>query len=404
MNTLSSAVLSILGLALTCSSSSLTAQDIVTFTNGTRADADAVNANFQAVNTKATTAATVAAAAKAKADAAATQGSVSILSTSVANLTSAIAVTAPKVQLDRRLQFPNSPTQYRDIVLYEGANNDHQFYGFGISDATLRYQVVSDQASHVFFAGASTTTSRELMRIRGDGNVGIGATNPGSKLTIQTTSGQYGWEHTDGTRSLSSFVGTSGAWVGTGSNDPLSLYALSGSQFVRLTTDGRFGIMRNPTTNVLEVEGNASKSSAGSWLANSDRRIKEDVHPIRNALQRLDHVRLVDFRYTREYMQKHPTLDDRRYMNVIAQEFAEVFPDHVKSSGEKLADGSEILQVDSYPLTIYTAAAVQELHRETQSLRGANEALAAENRELRGRLEALEAAVAQLQPAAAARK
>jgi len=162
--------------------------------------------------------------------------------------------------------------------------------------------------------------------------------------------------------------------------------------------------MRNPTTNVLEVEGNASKSSAGSWLANSDRRIKEDVHPIRNALQRLDHVRLVDFRYTREYMQKHPTLDDRRYMNVIAQEFAEVFPDHVKSSGEKLADGSEILQVDSYPLTIYTAAAVQELHRETQSLRGANEALAAENRELRGRLEALEAAVAQLQPAAAARK
>ena len=62
-------------------------------------------------------------------------------------------------------------------------------------------------------------------------------------------------------------------------------------------------------------------------------------------------------------------MDGRRYLNVIAQEFAEVFPEHVKSSGEKLPDGSEILQVDTYPLTIYSAAAVQELHRENEALK-----------------------------------
>ena len=54
---------------------------------------------------------------------------------------------------------------------------------------------------------------------------------------------------------------------------------------------------------------------------------------------------------------------------MVAQEFAEVFPDHVKSSGETLPDGSAILQVDTYPLTIYSAAAVQELHRENKSLK-----------------------------------
>jgi hypothetical protein len=54
-------------------------------------------------------------------------------------------------------------------------------------------------------------------------------------------------------------------------------------------------------------------------------------------------------------------------LNVIAQEFAEVFPDHVQSSGEKLPDGSEILQVDTYPLTIYSAAAVQELAAKVES-------------------------------------
>jgi len=58
------------------------------------------------------------------------------------------------------------------------------------------------------------------------------------------------------------------------------------------------------------------------------------------------------------------------YPNVIAQEFAKIFPNDVKGSGETLPDGSEILQVDTYPLTIYSAAAVQELHRENQLLRG----------------------------------
>jgi hypothetical protein len=41
----------------------------------------------------------------------------------------------------------------------------------------------------------------------------------------------------------------------------------------------------------------------------------------------------------------------------------------VKGSGQRLPDGSEILQVDTYPLTIYSAAAIQELHRENQQQR-----------------------------------
>jgi cell division protein FtsB len=55
----------------------------------------------------------------------------------------------------------------------------------------------------------------------------------------------------------------------------------------------------------------------------------------------------------------------------------------VKSSGEKLADGSEILQVDTYPLTIYSAAAIQELNQKIEDQR-------AENAELKARLEKLE--------------
>ena len=132
---------------------------------------------------------------------------------------------------------------------------------------------------------------------------------------------------------------------------------------------GKVGIQRSPTTNALEVNGNASKSIAGSWLSNSDRRIKTDIESISGALEKLDQVRLVDFRYRQDYLVSHPEIEDRRYPNVIAQEFAKVFPDDVKSSGETLADGSEILQVDTYPLTIYSAAAVQELHQENKRLK-----------------------------------
>lgn len=150
---------------------------------------------------------------------------------------------------------------------------------------------------------------------------------------------------------------------------------------------GNVGIQRSPTANQLEVEGTASKTTAGSWLANSDARIKKDIQPVTDALAKLGQVRLVSFRYADDYRQAHASIEDRPYLNVVAQEFRKVFPEHVRSSGEKLADGSEMLQVDTYPLTIYSAAAVQELNHKMEVGNRKSEAsiqeLRAENAELK---------------------
>jgi hypothetical protein len=81
------------------------------------------------------------------------------------------------------LQFSNN-TANRKIVLYEGANNDHQFNGFGLNPGVLRYQVNNTSDDHVFYAGTSTTTSNELLRIKGNGNTGIGTAIPASKLEV----------------------------------------------------------------------------------------------------------------------------------------------------------------------------------------------------------------------------
>jgi hypothetical protein len=81
------------------------------------------------------------------------------------------------------LQLGNSIAN-RKIVLYDTNNNDHQFYGLGINGATFRYQTDSVLADHVFFAGVNATTSSELMRVKGNGNVGIGTSIPSAKLEV----------------------------------------------------------------------------------------------------------------------------------------------------------------------------------------------------------------------------
>lgn len=86
-----------------------------------------------------------------------------------------------------QLQFDNNVLN-RKIVLFENANNDHEYYGFGINDFTMRYQVGATNNSHVFYAATSATTSNELMRIQGNGNVGIGTSSPIYNLDVNGTS------------------------------------------------------------------------------------------------------------------------------------------------------------------------------------------------------------------------
>jgi hypothetical protein len=84
----------------------------------------------------------------------------------------------------KKLQFPNDTTTNRHIVLFESTNNEHQFYGFGINNNVLRYQLDGTAANHIFYAATSSTTSTELMRIQGNGTVGIGTSSPSSSYKL----------------------------------------------------------------------------------------------------------------------------------------------------------------------------------------------------------------------------
>jgi hypothetical protein len=195
-------------------------------------------------------------------------------------------------------------------------------------------------------------------------------------------------------------TGYFGVARGTTASDPMVLRIGVGGSFSipanlqSINLGDRVGILRDAVSNALEVNGNASKSAAGDWLANSDRRIKTGIAPIPNALDIIMQLRPVTFRYDAAYRAGHRGLDDKRYYNVIAQEFANVFPEAVRGSGEYLAGRAkspenEILQVDTYPAQITAIAAIQELAVQDDALRDEVAALKRDNAALRQQIDAL---------------
>jgi co-chaperonin GroES (HSP10) len=113
-------------------------------------------------------------------------------------------------------------------------------------------------------------------------NVGIGTTTPELKLHIVGG--------TDVGLSGGGYIQTG---LTTGSNlviDNNEIMARNNGGASNLLINffgGNVGIGRTPATNVLEISGAASKSTAGDWLANSDVRLKKNISPL-NSHEMLD--------------------------------------------------------------------------------------------------------------------
>ena len=79
--------------------------------------------------------------------------------------------------------------QNRRIQLFENASNDHEYYGFGINSGTLRYQLPDITANNVFYAGTGSTSSNEIFRIAGNGDITAAGNINGQALSA--TSGTF---------------------------------------------------------------------------------------------------------------------------------------------------------------------------------------------------------------------
>ena len=215
--------------------------------------------------------------------------------------------------------------------------------------------------------GSRTTPRRaEIMRLKGNGNVGIGTNDPKHRLQVEGNMALRGNGPTLG------FIDTvSGSYVGDNSHQNAIIHVNAGFFYIltgNANDDGTFDwayvannrwpMELNLTNNNAVFGGNVN---AMSFTNASDYRLKEDFKPIERPLEKVLALKPINFKWI---------YNDDRVDGFIAHEVQEILPDAV--FGEKDAIDKEG-KIDSQHLNMLSiipvlTAAMQEQQKMIDSL------------------------------------
>ncbi|MBK9014532.1 MAG: tail fiber domain-containing protein [Saprospiraceae bacterium] len=159
----------------------------------------------------------------------------------------------------------------------------------------MNYDVPSGNA-HVFYAGGKNGTGTELMRIKGDGHVGIGTSSPGgNKLFVQgnpTISSHHLIVALNTSATPSDLFAIWGHSVQPGGygnggrfqGGNLGVYAL-----------GDIAILGDGSTYAGYFAGNLHYT--GTLSGPSDRRFKEDIEILTGALSKVNNLKIYSYHF-----------------------------------------------------------------------------------------------------------
>lgn len=203
------------------------------------------------------------------------------------------------------------------------------------------------------------TTGRDVITFeRHSNNVGIGTTNPDSKLHVKGgTSASITLEsNATKTALLSGYDGDIAAFV-----IAKDAHSLSDEWYMTINKDGRVGIGTTWLDHRLNVWGNAIKSQGGgSWATWSDIRLKNKQEEFDAGLKEIMMLRPIRYRYRKD----NPLglIDQGDHIGLSAQEVQKVIPEAVSKNNKGY------LMLNNDPIIWAMLNAIKEQQRKIEEL------------------------------------
>lgn len=248
------------------------------------------------------------------------------------------------VHPNAQLQLSNTLAN-RKIVLWDGSNNDHQYFGLGIEPGTMRYSVAGTDNVHRFYAGTSTGSSQLLMSIWGNKNLIIGTQNGGSRVGINSINPSYALE----------IVQAGGRGLAIIDPGTYNYYGMNTHLFG--STNNLYFLYNDA--------GIAFISSDGSYHSGSDERLKDNIKPMPETLSKLMQLK------PKTYAMKYNNPDKKSSLGFIGQELNTYFPELVSvtdgaSFGHKEIE--ELHAVNYSGLSVIAIKGIQEQQQQIMDL------------------------------------
>ncbi len=253
--------------------------------------------------------------------------------------------------------------------------------GLGTTNPRNTLDVEGNAVIGVTYSGTNTAPANGLLV---EGNVGIGTTTPGAMLGVKHNSVVDNpqlllvEDGDDYSRLMMKSTANDNSWTiaaltnATDANSKLNFY-YSGtggeSDKVTITGDGKMGIGVGAPSNALTLPNNADATGQGlanAWQTYSSRRWKENIKPLKGALEKV--LRLQGVSYDWKANGKHD-------IGFIAEEVGKIIPEVVDFE----ANGVDARSVDYARLVALLIEGMKEQQKQIEELRGVVQSLTKHN-------------------------